>query len=111
MWASRRHAARRSSTFTLGIPNLVVPPVFTMLTHEDRCIAGHQHHVTYDPEVVRLLYRRHHEDITIINGQQARKYRRSSSNRHRWWTWYQWLRGELKRRRTSLAMEYIEDWD
>jgi hypothetical protein len=72
--------------------------------------ALHDHHITYDPEVIKPLCRLHHEEITIINGIQARKYRRGLSNKHRWWAWYQWTQGKLKPRRTKKAMEYLEDW-
>jgi hypothetical protein len=77
------------------------------------CVAyrEHDHHVTYDPEVIKPLCRLHHEEITIINGQHARKYRRPLSNRQRWWIWYQWRDGKLKARRTRKAQEYIEEWD
>jgi len=34
----------------------------------------HEHHITYDPPVTKYLCIQHHEEITIINGQQARKY-------------------------------------
>jgi hypothetical protein len=69
----------------------------------------HGHHVTYNPEVIKPLCVKHHEEITIINGIQGRKYRTSLSNKHRWWIWYHWLRGELKPRKTQKAMEYIEE--
>jgi hypothetical protein len=82
--------------------------------------AEHRHHVTYSPVVIKLLCRKHHEDITIINGQQSRKNRRRTgryrseyvylSNKHRWWIWFQWLEGKLKPRRTEKALEYIENW-
>ena len=71
----------------------------------------HNHHVTYDPEVIKPLCRFHHEEITIINGQQARKYRRELSNKQRWWIWFQWNDGKLKARRTRKALEYIQEWD
>ena len=70
----------------------------------------HQHHITYDPPVTKRLCVQHHEEITIINGQQARKYRRSLSNKHRWWIWFQWIEGKLKPRRTRKALEYTEEW-
>src|SRR5205823_4614959 len=50
----------------------------------------HKHHVTYDPKVIKPLCRRHHEEITMINGVQGRKYRHGLSNQHRWWIWYKW---------------------
>jgi hypothetical protein len=70
----------------------------------------HDHHITYEPPVTKRLCVRHHEEITIINGQQARKYRRSLSNNHRWWIWYQWIQGKLKARRTRKALEYTGEW-
>ena len=80
----------------------------------------HTHHVTYQPPVTKRLCRKHHEDITIINGQQARKsrsrYWRGAhyirlSNKHRWWIWFQWTEGKLKPRRTKKALEWLKDWD
>jgi hypothetical protein len=72
----------------------------------------HNHHIVYFPdEVKKPLCRSHHEEITIINGQQARKYQHGLSNNHRWWIWHQWLEGKLKPRRTRKALEYIEEWD
>jgi hypothetical protein len=70
----------------------------------------HDHHITYEPPVTKRLCVRHHEEITIINGQQARKYRRSLSNKHRWWIWFQWIEGKLKARRTQKALEYTGEW-
>ena len=70
----------------------------------------HRHHITYDPEVVKPLCVGHHEQITILNGQQGRRVRHGLSNQHRWWIWYQWTAGKLKVRRTRKALEYIEDW-
>jgi hypothetical protein len=70
----------------------------------------HEHHITYEPPVTKRLCVRHHEEITIINGQQARKYRRSLSNKHRWWIWFQWIEGKLNARRTRKALEYTEEW-
>jgi len=70
----------------------------------------HDHHITHDPPVTKRLCVRHHEEIIIINGQQARKYRRSLSNKHRWWIWFQWIEGKLKARRIRKALEYTEEW-
>jgi len=89
-----------------------------MLLTSHRCcfsgcaeLADHTHHVTYSPEVTKPLCRKHHEGITILNGQQARKVRHGLSNKHRWWIWFQWVEGKLKPRRTRKALEYIEEWD
>lgn len=73
--------------------------------------AEHDHHITYAPAVTKLLCVPHHKEITIINGQQARKYRRSLSNKHRWWAWHSWIGGKLKARHTQKALEYIGEWD
>jgi hypothetical protein len=73
--------------------------------------ADHDHHITYEPEVIKPVCRSHHEQITIINGQQGRKYHRALSNKHRWWIWYRWLAGTMKGRRTRKALEYIKGWD
>ncbi len=72
--------------------------------------ADHRHHITYDPEVVKPLCRKHHEDITIINRAQAGRIRAPLSNRHRWWIWFQWTDGMLKPRRTRGALDYISEW-
>jgi hypothetical protein len=91
-------------------------PTFTGRTDGIRCkfpgcgdVGLHRHHITYDPPVIENLCERHHEDITIINLQQAGKIRGALSNKHRWRNWYCWLRGELRPRRTAKAMEYIEE--
>jgi len=75
-------------------------------------LADHHHHLVYFPEEVKKpLCRPHHEEITILNAQQARKCRHELSNKQRWWIWYQWLGGKLKPRRTAKALEYLEEWD
>jgi hypothetical protein len=70
----------------------------------------HQHHITYDPPVIKWLCIGHHEQITILNGQQARKYRVPLSNRFRWRIWFQWTQGKMKVRRTQKALEWTEYW-
>ena len=35
-------------------------------------VAAHLHHIIYEPSVTKRLCVRHHEEITIINGIQAR---------------------------------------
>lgn len=89
-----------------------------MLPAPERCcyptcqeFARHDHHVTYDPEVIKPLCKDHHKEITMLNGIHARKIRGSLSNRYRWWIWYQWLEGKLKPRRTRKAREYVDGWD
>jgi hypothetical protein len=72
----------------------------------------HRHHIVYHPEeVVKLLCREHHAEITMLNGIHGRRVRHQLSNSHRWWLWYQWIAGKLKPRRTRKALEYIEEWD
>ena len=73
--------------------------------------AEHRHHVTYDPPVIKVLCEKHHKEITMLNGLQARKYRSSLSNKQRWWIWYQWMEGKLKPRRTRKALDYVNEWD
>lgn len=70
----------------------------------------HQHHITYDPPVIKWLCAGHHEQITILNGQQARKYRGPLSTKFRWRIWYAWIRGELKVRRTRKSLEWTANW-
>jgi hypothetical protein len=89
-----------------------------MIPTPDRCcfpgctdLADHTHHITYNPEIKKPLCRPHHEEITILNGQHARRIRHGLSNKHRWWIWYQWLENKLRVRRTKKALEYIGDWD
>src|SRR5260370_36941180 len=72
--------------------------------------ADHQHHIIYFPEeVTKPLCRPHHEEITILNGQQARKSRHELSNSHRWWIWYQWLQVKLKPPRAPEALSHPEE--
>lgn len=73
--------------------------------------ADHTHHITYEPEVTVELCRQHHEDITIINGTQGRKFKHKLSNKHRWFIWGQWRAGKMKPVRTKLALEWIKKWD
>lgn len=74
--------------------------------------AEHRHHIVYFPEeVVKPLCEPHHKEITMLNGQQARKCRHPLSNNHRWWIWNRWLEGKLRPRRTRKALEYVEEWD
>ncbi len=72
--------------------------------------ADHRHHITYQPEVTKGLCLRHHEEITILNGQQGRKYRVPLSNKFRWWIWFQWTQGKMKVRRTGKSLEWLGDW-
>lgn len=84
--------------------------------------AAHLHHIVYDdPEATANLCRKHHEDITIINGAKARaaksgynwRYRhyQKLTDYQRWTIWEGWLRGELKPKRTKKALEWLADWD
>lgn len=50
------------------------------------------HHITYKPSKTAPLCRIHHEEITRINGEQARG---PLSNRQRLSIWRKFLRGEL----------------
>ncbi len=70
----------------------------------------HDHHITYEPPVIKALCRKHHEDITIINGAQSRRCG-TLRNNQRWAIWFKWRAGELKPRRTKLAMDWIQAWD
>jgi len=75
-----------------------------------RVLAMHSHHIVYEPQpIVKKLCEEHHHQITIINGQQARRIRHTLSTKHRWWIWYGFIEGRLKPRRTAKAMEYIEE--
>jgi hypothetical protein len=69
----------------------------------------HVHHITYDPEETQPLCEKHHDEITILNMQAARKVRHQLSNPHRWWIWRQWLNGK-KVRRTRKSLEQLADW-
>lgn len=73
--------------------------------------AEHRHHVVYKPKPsLRGLCREHHEDITIINTNQAWKIHRKLSNSHRWIIWEKWLKGELTPQRTPEALAWIAKW-
>ncbi len=67
-----------------------------------------QHHVTYEPEVIRDLCRRHHEDITIVNTNRAEQTRRKLTNAERWELWNGWLAGKIQPVRTPNALAWIE---
>lgn len=89
-----------------------------MLPEPKRCafpacgeLGRHDHHIVYDPDVIRPLCITHHKEITILNGLQARKIKRALTRRHRWWIWFQWTSGTLKPRRTKKALEWVHDWD
>jgi hypothetical protein len=72
----------------------------------------HRHHIVYHPEeVVKLLCREHHAEITMLNGIYGRRFRHPLSSKHRWWLWHQWIAGKKKPRRTRKALEYIQEWD
>jgi hypothetical protein len=72
--------------------------------------AEHRHHITYQPEVTCRLCDPHHQEITILNGQQARKCRHTLSNKHRWWIWNRWIKGQKNVRRTQRSLEWINQW-
>jgi hypothetical protein len=70
-------------------------PIFKGSTINMRCsypgcgeFGMERHHITYDPPVTSNLCEKHHEDITIINGLQARKYRRPLNSKWRWFIWH-----------------------
>jgi hypothetical protein len=65
--------------------------------------------VTYDPELIKPLCGAHHDEITILNMQQSRKYRQELSNAFRWRLWYEWIDGR-KVRRTEKSVEDLADW-
>lgn len=80
--------------------------------------ADHEHHIfgsdNFDPEKrkkTEWLCKRHHEDITILNGKEGRRVRHSLSDRHREFIWDKWINGEMKPRRTKKALEYVRDWN
>lgn len=71
----------------------------------------HGHHIVYDPDVIKPLCVKHHEEITMLNGLQARRIRRALTRKHRWWIWFRWTEGKLKPRRTKRALEWVVAWD
>lgn len=73
--------------------------------------SDHTHHITYKPPITVRLCRKHHEDITIINGAKGRRLRHPLNNKTRWFLWYSFLSGKIKPRRTKKALEWIEKWD
>ena len=74
-------------------------------------LGDHDHHVVYNPDMIKPLCVIHHKEITMLNGIQARKIRHELSRQHRWWIWFQWMKGELKPRRTKQALEWVREWD
>ena len=74
-------------------------------------LGQHEHHIVYEPDVIKPLCIKHHKEITMLNGLQARRIRRGLTRRHRWWIWFQWIGGKLKPRRTKKALEWVHEWD
>lgn len=80
-------------------------------------VADHEHHIygSDNPDPVKKsktawLCKRHHEDITILNGKEARRIHKILSDKHRGFIWFKWCNGEMKPRRTKKALEYLEEW-
>lgn len=87
----------------------------------------HMHHIVYDEydedgkEWTVPLCRKHHEDITIINGAKARATRsgwnwryqqyRKLTNWERWEIYDGWIMGRFKPKRTKKALAYLKNWD
>lgn len=62
------------------------------------------HHITYDPPKTVRLCRKHHSEITAINGVESRKFHRLKlSERHRRFLYYRWLEGKRKPRQSHLT--------
>lgn len=84
-------------------------------------IPDHTHHITYEPELTVRLCRKHHEDITIINGAKARATRsgwnwrftpyRKLTNWEREYIYEGWKAGTFRPKRTKKALEWLKDWD
>jgi len=72
--------------------------------------AEHPHHVTYRPPCVVLLCSDCHREITVVNINEAERTRQRLSNRHRWWAYGQWLRGELRPVMTANAERWLRSW-
>ena len=70
--------------------------------------ATHRHHIVYNPDVIKPLCAHHHQQITNLNGIQARKCHHRLRPEHRWKIWYLWLEGKLKPRNTRRCREW---WD
>src|SRR5215475_2927846 len=97
-------------------PGCKVPPEYHSHCRYPDCekISEHHHHILgreSPNSPIAMLCRPHHEEITMLNGIQARKYHRGLTERWRWRIWYRWLAGEMKPRRTKRALEYIKSWD
>jgi len=73
--------------------------------------ATHPHHVTYRPPCVFKLCAHHHREITVCNVNRAELTRCRLTNRHRWWIWGQWVRGELRPDHASpAAVRWMRDF-
>lgn len=66
-----------------------------------------RHHVTYSPEVVKLLCHQHHIQITILNADEGRKNRGSLSNKYRWFIWIGFIKNNYG---TIRATDLDEGW-
>jgi len=66
-----------------------------------------EHHITYYPEATTLMCSEHHEQITAINSHQARKQHHELSNSQRWYLFYRFIQGNLRKPRiTHLDLEW-----
>jgi hypothetical protein len=68
------------------------------------------HHITYRPVSGKRLCHECHRKITIINVNQAELIRRRLSNRHRWWIWSRFLKGELHPQMTPRAEAWMKSF-
>lgn len=71
----------------------------------------HKHHIIYDPPMIVGLCYAHHEDITIVNTNEAFKKRRKLTSDERVEIWEAWLRGELVPEMTPWAAAWIGRWE
>lgn len=72
---------------------------------------SHPHHITYSPPVVKKLCPLHHREITAININESDRVGGKLSNRHRFWAFGAWLRGELHPQWTPHVEEWLSSWE
>jgi len=109
----KKRSKAKTFTATTSTANRVLPQpkiriptcAFTSCTR----LGTDNHHVTYDPDVIKPLCLIHHIHITMINSVHARKYHQRLSPKYRWHIWFEWLKGKYKPKHTKRALESAFD--
>lgn len=67
------------------------------------------HHVIYPDGPLAFLCAKHHLWLTAINSHQARKQKKALTEKQRWYLFYNFIEGKLKKPRiTKLDREWMK---